>query len=110
MFVMSPIMKALLDALGWRRMFMVLAGFVALSVPLVCAVQRMPPEEVVDKAEDVAEESCCEGMWSVFKNKRFDIIFLSMNLFYIVHYIPSVHMVRYIFFDSTIFCCYSICI
>lgn len=95
MFVMSPIIKALLDALGWRRMFMVLAGFVALSVPLVCAVQRMPPEEVVDKAEDVAEERCCEGMWSVFKNKRFDIIFLSMNLFYIVHYIPSVHMVRY---------------
>ena len=94
MFVMSFVMKALLDELDWRRTYMILAGFVALSVPLVCTVRRMPPEEEESKSvkEDV-KKTFCESVWSLFSNKRFDIIFLSMNLYYVVHYIPSVHMV-----------------
>ena len=87
-------MKALLDALGLRKMFMFLAGFVALSIPLVCTIQRLPPEEIENKAaEKTVGGRCCEGMWSVFRNKRFDVIFMSINLYYIVHFIPSVHMV-----------------
>lgn len=95
LFLMSPLMKALLDALGWRKAFMVLSGFVALSVPLVCTIQRLPPEETENRdVQRPAKEKCCNlSMWLVFRNKRFDIIFLSMNLYYLVHYIPSVHMV-----------------
>lgn len=93
LFLMSPIMKALLDVVGLRKTFMVLAGFVSLSIPLVCTIQRLPPEEVENKAEKTVEGKCCESIWSVFRNKRFDIIFVSINLYYIVHYIPSVHMV-----------------
>lgn len=94
MFVMSFVMKALLDELDWRRTYMILAGFVALSVPLVCIVRRMPPEEEENKAiKKDSKERFCESVWSLFSNKRFDIIFLSMNLYYVVHYIPSVHMV-----------------
>lgn len=94
MFVMSFVMKALLDELDWRRTYMILAGFVTLSVPLVCTVRRMPLEEEENIAiKKDAKERFCESMWSLFSNKRFDIIFLSMNLYYVVHYIPSVHMV-----------------
>lgn len=94
MLVMSFVMKALLDELDWRRTYMILAGFVALSVPLVCTVRRMPPEEEESKyVKKDAKERFCESVWSLFSNKRFDIIFLSMNLYYVVHYIPSVHMV-----------------
>ena len=93
MFLMSPVINALLDVLGLRKTFMVLAGFVSLSIPLVCTIQRLPPEEVEVMAEKAAEGRCCESIWSVFRNKRFDIIFVSMNLYYIVHFIPSVHMV-----------------
>ena len=94
MFVMSVVMKALLDELDWRRTYMILAGFVSLSVPLVCTVRRMPPEEEESKSvKKDAKERFCESVWSLFSNKRFDIIFLSMNLYYVVHYIPSVHMV-----------------
>ena len=94
MFVMSFVMKALLDELDWRRTYMILAGFVALSVPLVCTVRRIPPEEEESKSvKKDAKKRFCESVWSLFSNKRFDIIFLSMNLYYVVHYIPSVHMV-----------------
>ena len=94
MFVMSFVMKALLDELDWRRTYMILAGVVALSVPLVCTVRRMPPEEEENKAiKKDSKERFCESVCSLFSNKRFDIIFLSMNLYYVVHYIPSVHMV-----------------
>ena len=94
MFVMSVVMKALLDELDWRRTYMILAGFVSLSVPLVCTVRSMPPEEEESKSvKKDAKERFCESVWSLFSNKRFDIIFLSMNLYYVVHYIPSVHMV-----------------
>jgi len=95
LFVMSPIMTVLLDELGWRKTYMVLAGFVALSVPLICTIQRLPPEKTEDVAERNVKGRCCESIWTVFRNKRFDIIFISMNLYYVVHYIPSVHMVRY---------------
>ena len=93
LFIMSPIMKALLDALDLRKMFMVLAGFTTLSIPLVCTIQRLPPEQTENQAEETVGGRCCESMWSVFKNKRFDVIFMSINVYYIVHYIPSVHMV-----------------
>ena len=95
LFVMSPIMEALLDNLDWRKMFMVLAGFVALSVPLVCTVQRMPTGDSENKPDREVKRRCCERACSLFKNKRFDIMFLSMNLYYVVHYIPSVHMVSF---------------
>ena len=95
LFVMSPTMEALLDGLGWRKTFMVLAGLVALSIPLVCTIQSIPPEKVENDAEKTVKGNCCENMLSLFRNKRFDIMFFSMNLYYVVHYIPSVHMVRY---------------
>ena len=103
LLVLSPIIKALLDALGWRKMFMVLAGFVALSVPLVCTIQTLPPEEAVEISEDDTEEGFFEGVRSILRNRRFDIIFLSINLFYIVHYIPSVHMVSFFYYYSVFY-------
>ncbi|KAK2571247.1 Monocarboxylate transporter 4 [Acropora cervicornis] len=95
LLVTSPIIKALLDALGWRKMFMVLAGFVALTIPLVFTIQTLPPEVAEEQLDDDTAEGFFEGVRSVVRNQRFAIIFLSMNLFYIVIYIPSVHMVRY---------------
>ena len=103
LLVLSPIIKALLDALGWRKMFMVLAAFVALSIPLVCTIQTLPPEEAVEISEDDTEEGFLEGVRSILRNRRFDIIFLSINLFYIVHYIPSVHMVSFFYYYSVFY-------
>ncbi|XP_067025877.1 monocarboxylate transporter 4-like isoform X2 [Acropora muricata] len=95
LLVTSPIIKALLDALGWRKMFMVLAGFVALTIPLVFTIQTLPPEVAEEQLDDDTAEGFFEGVRSVVQNRRFAIIFLSMNLFYIVIYVPSVHMVSY---------------
>ena len=103
LLVTSPIIKALLDALGWRKMFMVLAGFVALTIPLVFTIQTLPPEVAEEQLDDDTAEGFFEGVRSVVRNQRFAIIFLSMNLFYIVIYIPSVHMVSFFYYYSVLF-------
>ena len=103
LLVTSPIIKALLDALGWRKMFMVLAGFVALTIPLVFTIQTLPPEVAEEQLDDDTAEGFFEGVRSVVRNQRFAIIFLSMNLFYIVIYIPSVHMVSFFYYYRVLF-------
>lgn len=94
LFVLSAIVDALLRVLDWRGTFMVLAGFVAVIVPLVCTIRRIPNlEENQENNEVERKGTYCERLFAPFRNKRFDVIMLSMNLYYAVHYIPLVHMV-----------------
>jgi len=94
LFVISSIVEALLNLLHWRRTFMVLAGLVLVIVPLVCTIRRVPNMEEQSASCDVEPKgTCCERTLSPFRNKRFDVITLSMSLYYAVHYIPLVHMV-----------------
>ena len=94
LFVISSIVEALLNVLHWRRTFMVLAGLVLVIVPLVCTIRRVPNIEDHSASNDVVQKgTCCERTLSPFRNKRFDVILLSMSLYYVVHYIPLVHMV-----------------
>lgn len=94
LFVLSAIVEALLRVLDWRGTFMVLAGIVAVIVPLVCTIRRIPNLEENQESNEVERKgTCCERLLSPFRNKRFDVIMLSMNLYYAVHYIPLVHMV-----------------
>ena len=97
LFVMSPIVEALLVALGWRRTYMVLAGFMVIIIPLVCTIRRIPEQDDIQMNNQVdRKETRCERMCSTFRNKRFTIILVSMYLYYAVHYIPLVHMVSLI--------------
>ncbi|XP_020629610.1 monocarboxylate transporter 4-like [Orbicella faveolata] len=95
LFVMSPVVQALVDALDWRGAFMAMAGIVALIGPLVCVFRRMPGDIGTEQnsAEDEIKGKLCD--FSVFRNKRFVIFTLAVCLMYTGHYIPSVHMVRY---------------
>ena len=94
LFVISAIVEALLRVLDWRGTFMVLAGIVVVIVPLVCTIRRIPNLEENQEDNEVERKgTSCEGLFKPFRNKRFDIIVVSMNLYYVVHYIPLVHMV-----------------
>ena len=103
LFVISSIVEALLNVLHWRRTFMVLAGLVVVIVPLVCTIRRAPNTEGQSANNDVEQKgTCCERTLSPFRNKRFDVITLSMSLYYAVHYIPLVHMVSAVNIISTV--------
>ena len=93
LFVMSPIMQALVDALDWRGAFMAMAGIVAIIGPLVCVFLRIPDDISTEKnnAEDETKGKLFD--FSVFRNKRFVIFTCAVCLMYTGHYIPSVHMV-----------------
>ena len=94
LFIMSPVMQALIDALDWRGTFMAMAGIVAIIGPLVCVFLRIPD----DRTEDHDAPDGNKGKlfdFSVFRNKRFVIFTVAMCLMYAGHYIPSVHMVSH---------------
>lgn len=96
LFVISSFVEALHNVLDWRQTFMVLAGIVVVIVPLVCTIRRVPNLEEHLVYSDVERKgTCCERTLSPFRNKRFDVITLSMSLYYAVHYIPLVHMVSF---------------
>lgn len=72
LFVMSPVMQALVDALDWLRTFMVLGGIVFIICPLLCVFLRIPDDNA--KQQNAPNENngkLCD--FSAFKNKRFVI-------------------------------------
>ena len=92
LFVMSPVVHALVDALDWRGAFMTMAGIVAIIGPLVCVFLRIPDDNTEqNNTEDETKRKRCDV--SVFRNKRFAIFTWAVCLMYTGHYIPSVHMV-----------------
>lgn len=92
LFVMSPVVQALVDALDWRGAFMAMAGIVAIIGPLVCVFLRIPDDNTEqNNTEDEIKRKRCDV--SVFRNKRFVIFTWAVCLMYTGHYIPSVHMV-----------------
>ena len=93
LFVMSPIVQALVDAFDWRIAFMAMAGIVAIIGPLVCVFLRIPDDSSTkqNNAEDETKGNLFD--FSVFRNKRFVIFTWAVCLMYTGHYIPSVHMV-----------------
>lgn len=100
LFIMSPIVEGLLVAYSWRKTYMILAGIMAVALPLVCTVGRIPEqgnEQIFDEVDK--KETCRERMCSTLKNKRFVIILASMYTYYAVHYIPLVHMVSPVHFQ-----------
>lgn len=94
LFVMSPIMQALVDALDWRGTFMAMAGIVALIGPLSCVFIRMP-DDMTDQHDALGEDRGNLSYLSFIRNKRFVIFTVATCLSYAGHYIPSFHMVRY---------------
>lgn len=94
LFILSPIAQALLDALGWRRTFMTLAGIIAIILPLLCVFRRMPDEQRLQQNKPEPEKGkLCD--FSVLKSKHFVIYTLATSLMFTGHYTPTVHMVRY---------------
>ena len=91
LFVMSPVLQALVDALDWRGTFMAMAGIVAIIGLLICVFLRMPDSTDQLSTQNEEKEKLCD--FSVYRNKRFVIFTVAMCLMYIGHYIPSVHMV-----------------
>ncbi|XP_078342262.1 monocarboxylate transporter 13-like isoform X1 [Oculina patagonica] len=93
LFVMSPVVQALVVALDWRGTFMTMAGIVAIIGPLTCVFLRMPDNTDLRGAQNEKKGKLCD--FSFFRNKHFVIFTVAMSLMYAGHYIPSVHMVRY---------------
>ena len=91
LFVMSPVVQALVDALDWRGTFMAMAGIVAIIGPLVCVFLRKPDDTSTEQNKAEEKGKLCD--FSVFRNKRFVIFTWAVCLMYTGHYIPSVHMV-----------------
>lgn len=91
LFVMSPVLQALVDALDWRGTFMAMAGIVAIIGPLICVFLRIPDNTEQHSGQDEKKVKLCD--FSVFRNKHFVIFTVAMCLMYAGHYIPSVHMV-----------------
>lgn len=96
LFIMSPILEALLVGYHWRKTYTILAGIMAVALPFLCTLGHIPEqddEQMLDQVDQ--KETRCKRMCSTLKNKRFVIIMVSMYAYYAVHYIPLVHMARY---------------
>ena len=99
LFIMSPIVQAFLEHLGWRGAFFAMAG-VIFVVCMVCCTFR-PIRLAIDDVGYSQEPS--HNFWdiSILGNKEFMIYTTAGSIFYLGHYIPTVHMVSPLFKVTT---------
>ena len=100
LFIMSPILEALLVGYHWRKTYVILAGIMALALPFLCTLGHIPEqddEQVLDQVDQ--KETRCKRMCSTLKNKRYVIIMVSMYAYFAAHYIPLIHIVSAVQFN-----------
>ncbi|CAH1798541.1 unnamed protein product [Owenia fusiformis] len=96
--ILAPISQALIDSIGWRNAFRVLAAFACLTlwsgwqfVPLPGTPVNRPPEQTIKKS--MARRLMADlRLW---KNKAFVVWTLSITCVMFGYYIPYVHLVSY---------------
>ena len=93
LFIMSPIVHALLEKYGWRGTFLSMAGIV--SITCILAFIYRPIVSDSDREQQNVNRKQGKKFWdiSILKHKVFLLCTMSGAVFYLSHYIPPMHMV-----------------
>lgn len=93
LFIMSPIIQLLFENFGWRGTFLCMAGID--SIMCLLAFVYRPIELDSEKEELKTKKQNDKEFWdfSILKHKAFVLSSLAGVFYYLVHYIPPVHMV-----------------
>lgn len=105
---MAPVLQGLLDSFDWRKTYRLTAAiYSAVCVlgltfsPVLVNKEKSATEKENEVLEDLNEEKGKKiGKWnkwidfSVFKEKVFVVLTLSMSVAFIGHHIPRLHLVR----------------
>lgn len=96
LFIMSPIVQLLFENFGWRGTFLCMAGID--SIMCLLALVYRPIVSDSEKEELKTNKKDDIKFWdiSILKHRAFVLSSLAGVVFYLVHYIPPVHMVRYL--------------
>ncbi|XP_078342332.1 monocarboxylate transporter 4-like [Oculina patagonica] len=97
LFIMSPIVQALFEKFGWRGTFLAMAGID--SIICVLAFVYKPVAQDSDRNEELnINQQQDKKFWdiSIIKHKVYVFCTTAGIVYYLAHYIPPVHMVRYL--------------
>lgn len=96
LFIMSPIVQALFERFGWRGTFLAMAGVVSLACVMAFVYRPITLES--DKVELHSDSKTDNKFWdfSIVKHKKFMLCVTAGVVFYLGHYTPTVHMVRFL--------------
>ena len=113
-FIVAPILQALLDSFDWRKTYRITAGIISVVcvlcltfVPTVTVTNSKKGKNKAHNGEDEEfqnqgeqEEGTTEKptRWidfSVFKEKVFVVLTLSYALAFLGHLVPRLHLVRF---------------
>lgn len=97
LFIMSPIVQLLFERFGWRGTFLSMAG-IDITMCVLAFVYR-PIVLDYDKDElNTNKQKEDKKFWdiSILKHRVFVLSSLAGTIYYLAHYIPPVHMVRYL--------------
>lgn len=114
-FAVAPICQSLLDAYDWRNTYRITAGYFSV-VCILCLTFVPPMRKKADSSTDVADnqvETPDERPaadkpkkllnFSIFKNKVYTVVTLSLTIAFLGHHTPRLHLVRSNYF-FLIFC------
>jgi len=110
-FIIAPILQALLDSFDWRKTYRITAGIISVVcvlcltfVPVVTNLKKERNQayngegkelENQDEQEEGTTEKPTKWMdFSVFKEKVYVILTLSFALALLGHHVPRLHLVR----------------
>lgn len=93
LFIMSPIVQLLFENFGWRGTFLCMAGIDSIMCLLAFVYRPIVLDS--EKEELKTNKKDYKKFWdiSILKHKAFVLSSLAGVVFYLVHYIPPVHMV-----------------
>lgn len=96
MFIMSPVVHELFVRFGWRGTFLAMAGIV--SVTCILALVYKPIMIDSDVEDENSESAKDDKFWDVtiLKRKVFVLITVAGFVYYLGHYTPAVHIVRFL--------------
>lgn len=93
LFIMSPIVQLLFENFGWRGTFLCMAGIDSIMCLLAFVYRPIVLDS--EKEELKTNKKDDKKFWdiSILKHRAFLLSSLAGVVFYLVHYIPPVHMV-----------------
>ena len=105
-FAVAPICQSLLDAYDWRNTYRITAGYFSV-VCILCLTFVPPMRKKADSSTDVADNQVetPDEMpaadkpkkllnFSIFKNKVYTVVTLSLTIAFVGHHTPRLHLVR----------------
>ncbi|XP_067025887.1 monocarboxylate transporter 3-like isoform X1 [Acropora muricata] len=106
-FAVAPICQSLLDAFDWRNTYRITAGYFSV-VCILCLTFVPPMRKKADSSTDVAdnEVELPDEMpsadkpkkllnFSIFKNKVYTVVTLSLTIAFLGHHTPRLHLVKF---------------